>query len=68
MDGFSYFQSVAALLAAALWVIPLWRILERTGHQGAWALLAIFPPVAFITLWLVAFGRWPAVDAERASA
>lgn len=43
------------LIASALVVIPFWRLLPKFGIPNWVALLAIFPPVALILLWIMAF-------------
>ncbi|SEO26589.1 hypothetical protein SAMN04490248_10382 [Salinihabitans flavidus] len=40
---------------AALVVIPFWRLLPRYGIPNWVAILAIFPLVALILLWVMAF-------------
>ena len=52
------------LLVAALVVIPFWRLLPRHGMPAPLALLAIFPPIALILLWVLAFSPVSA-DAGR---
>ncbi|MBV7457303.1 hypothetical protein KW843_22675 [Acidovorax sp. sif1233] len=49
--------TVAPLLA--LLMVPTWRILERAGYSGAWALLMFVPFVGFALLWVLAFVKWP---------
>lgn len=51
-------------LVALAWIFPLWRILERLGYRGAWALVAVVPPFALILLYVIAGRRWPIPDAE----
>lgn len=64
MGAVSLFHWVVVPLVAAIWIVPLWNLLERTGRQGAWALLAVFPLAGLVILWLVAFGTWKAADPE----
>ncbi len=51
----SGFGLVWMVLAAALVVVPFWRILPRSGIPSWVALFAIFPLFALILLWVVAF-------------
>ena len=60
--GFWDFAVLAALLA--LMVIPFWKLWQRTGHSGAWGLLALVPLANLIALWVLAFKRWPALGEE----
>jgi len=40
-------------------VLPVWRILKRTGYHGILALLVFVPFVNILCLWLFAFAAWP---------
>ncbi len=40
-------------------VVALWKLFQRSGSNGAWALLGIIPGFQFFLLWGVAFKRWP---------
>jgi hypothetical protein len=51
----------------ALWIAPCWKLLERAGYRGAWALLAVLPPVVLIILWRLAFAPWPAEESDLRS-
>ena len=43
------------LIVGALIVVPFWRLLPQFGIPSWVALLAIFPLVALILLWVMAF-------------
>ncbi len=43
----------------ALFIVPIWRILQRAGFSGAWALLMFVPLANMLLLWFVAFSAWP---------
>ena len=60
--GFHSVGLIPLLLILALAVIPYWKIWARTGHSGAWSLLMLVPVVNLISLWVLAFKKWPAVD------
>lgn len=53
---------IPLLIMLALAVIPFWKIWQRTGHSGAWSLLMLVPVANLISLWVLAFKKWPAVD------
>ena len=53
---------VFALVVLALLVVPYWKLWSRTGHSGAWALLMLVPLANIVSLWVLAFKRWPALD------
>lgn len=62
VDSLFHWAIVAAV--SAVWVAPLWQLLERTGRRGTWALLGVVPFFALAILWVVAFGEWN--DPKRA--
>jgi uncharacterized membrane protein YhaH (DUF805 family) len=49
------------IVVAVLVVVPYWKIWQRTGHAGAWALLMLIPFVNLVSLWVLAFKDWPSV-------
>jgi hypothetical protein len=42
--------------------LPIVRIVQRMGHSGWWSLLVFVPPLSVVGLWVLAYGRWPALD------
>lgn len=55
---------VMMLILMALFLVPVWRILKRTGHSGWWSLIIFIPLVNLIGFWLLAYVKWPAVDGK----
>jgi hypothetical protein len=58
MYGGGYFYGgglIWFVILAVLLVVPFWRILPRYGIPAAVAVLAVFPLVALILLWIIAF-------------
>jgi len=55
------------LFIAALMVLPFWRICEKAGYPGIYALLVFIPVVNLIFLYWFAFADWPisSKDQER---
>ena len=51
----------------ALTIIPVARIMRRAGRSSYWSILALFPLVSFIGLWVFAFTRRPALDGPSVS-
>lgn len=47
------------LIAAVIFVIPLWQIVRKAGYPPPLALLALVPLVNIVALWVFAFSRWP---------
>jgi membrane protein DedA with SNARE-associated domain len=68
---------IRSLMSAGFWfafllwfviiLIPVVRLLKRTGHHTAWSLLFVIPLVNVIALWIFAFKSWP-TDRKPASA
>jgi hypothetical protein len=63
--------SSSPLLAAStliiflfLLLLPVIKLLRRTGHNPLWCLLAIFPGLNAIAFWIFAFKPWP-TDKKR---
>ena len=61
MGSFSVWHWAVVLwpLAAALTVVPVWRILRRVGIPGWLSLLSVIPIVGLAALWVMAFSTWP---------
>jgi len=45
------------LIGVVLFVIPLWKILEREGMNPMWSLVSVIPLGVLGLLWYLAFGR-----------
>ena len=59
----------AAVFLALVLIVPVWRIVRRTGRHPAMALLIFFPGVGLILVaFILAFGRWPALEGRASSA
>ncbi len=59
---------VYGLVATLLFLIPAWRIFQRTGLGGPWALLVVVPLVGPLTaLLILAFASWPNARPEPSS-
>ena len=54
--------AVLVVIFLVIYFVPIVRIVQRTGHSGWWVLLALIPFGNIIGLWLLGFGRWPALD------
>jgi amino acid transporter len=53
------------LLVVVLAVFSIYvnyRIVDKAGYNGWWALLMILPLVNLVMIWVFAFKPWPAVD------
>ena len=42
----------------AVVLVPVGKVLRRTGHNALWCLCAIVPVLNIIMLWLFAFKPW----------
>jgi len=45
-------------------VLPIIRILQRTGHSGWWVILYFLPVAGWVGIWIFAYARWPKVDPD----
>jgi uncharacterized membrane protein YhaH (DUF805 family) len=53
-------MAIVHVLVALVLIIPSWRILNRAGFSGGWALLHLVPVIgSFIVMAILAFGDWP---------
>ena len=43
----------------SLLLVPVIKLLRRTGHHPLWSLLAILPVMNLGALWFFAFKPWP---------
>jgi hypothetical protein len=60
MFGHHYGFGPFGIISAIIFIIPVWQICKRAGHNPWLSLLALVPLVnLFFGYWL-AFGTWPA--------
>jgi len=59
MAGFSIWHWLIVLIWLFVVGFPVARILGRLGYSRWWTVLAFFPLVNLICLWLLAFAQWP---------
>jgi len=52
---------IPLVIVLTLLLVPVGRILRRTGHSQWWCLIAWIPLVNLVALWVFAFVDWPAV-------
>lgn len=55
------------VLVLASTLIPVARILSRTGHNAGWCVFCLFPLINLILLWVFAFKAWPTDKALAAT-
>jgi uncharacterized membrane protein YhaH (DUF805 family) len=58
-------EVIIGIIFLLLFIFPYFRIFQRTGHSGWWAILIVVPLVNIIMLWVFAYIRWPALDEAR---
>jgi hypothetical protein len=56
---FPIYFVVGMLISLFLVLVPVIKLLRRTGHNPAWSVFAIFPGLNLIALWFFAFKPWP---------
>ena len=62
MGHWSIVHWLVVLIYLVVIGLPVSIILRRAGYSRAWAILAIFPLINVIGLWIFAFSKWPALD------
>jgi len=50
---------IVLLVAVFLLLVPVVKLLRRTGHHPLWCLFAIFPALNLIAFWYFAYKPWP---------
>jgi len=53
---------VHMLVLGLVLIIPFWRLFSKAGYSGWWSLLMVIPLVNLITLYVLAFSNWPALQ------
>jgi hypothetical protein len=56
---FSLGTTEYSIVIGLVFVIPFWQIVKKSGHVGAWALVAFVPLVNLVMLYVFAFSEWP---------
>jgi uncharacterized membrane protein YhaH (DUF805 family) len=51
-------EQIIATVYILSMVIPIAKILQRTGFSTWWMLLMFVPLINIVGLWLFAFGKW----------
>lgn len=64
-EGFGPFDIWMIILAVLILVIPFWRIFSKAGYSGWFGLLMLIPLVNLITLYFLAFSKWPALNEKE---
>ena len=58
---------VSILVAAVLFLYPLWRIFARAGLPAPLSLLVLLPLGQLIVALILAFARWPKTEPPPAN-
>ena len=53
------FGPIMFIVMAAIIVVPFWMIFQKAGHSKWLSLLMVIPLVNVITLYWLAFSKWP---------
>jgi len=59
MGSLSIWHWLIILFFFSIYIVPIWRILNRAGYSGAWTFLSFIQLLNIIMLWVFAFSRWP---------
>ncbi len=56
---------IAAIVLTILFVIPLWKIFQRTGLHPAMSLLSLIPLIGpVVATAVLALSEWPSLDKQ----
>ena len=50
---------------AVFFVVPFWKLLNRTGFKPVFSIIALIPGGVVLLLWVVAFAKWPAFAEKK---
>jgi hypothetical protein len=67
MGQITAWHAIIFALYAALVLYPTGRILRRLGFSPLWSVVALFPVVNLIALWVLAMVPWPRDAMARTS-
>lgn len=56
---------IVFLVMMVVFIVPYFKIYQRTGQSGWMALLQFIPLINIIMLYILAFGNWPIEDEMR---
>ena len=62
MGSLSIFHWIIVILVLVLYGVPTAKILGNAGYGKWWTIAFFVPLLNIISLWVLAFGRWPALD------
>jgi hypothetical protein len=62
------FSIIVLGLNLVLFVIPIAKIVQRTGRSGWWSLLFFTGAGVIVGLWMLAYCRWPSLDRQSSQA
>ncbi|UWQ22827.1 hypothetical protein [Jannaschia sp. W003] len=57
MAGGGLWGLLLMIMVAAVFVVPFWLLLPKFGYSKWFALLAVFPLLSLILLWVLAFSE-----------
>lgn len=63
MSGLGMRELVIVLLVVAL-LWPYAKIISKAGYSRWWMLLIFVPVINYFMLWVFAYAKWPALDAD----
>lgn len=68
MAEFIVILGILVILALyVVYVIISWKIAEKAGFSGRWALVLLIPVAGIIMIWIFAFTKWPIEEEEKKS-
>lgn len=68
-DVRSFLNLPAILLTLGIFlfvhIVPVVKLLRRTGHNPGWFLVTLVPGLNVLALWIFAFKPWPNDNSRR---
>ncbi len=62
MDNNSLYGTIIFLICLLPYLIPIVKVLHRTGYSGWWSLLMFIPVVNFFGLYAFSVAKWPKLE------
>jgi hypothetical protein len=54
-------EFIVMVIAAAVMVVPFWKITSKAGFPGALSLLLLVPLANIVFIYYLAFASWPSL-------
>ncbi|TAI62533.1 hypothetical protein CWO89_29240 [Bradyrhizobium sp. Leo170] len=62
MGSLSIWHWIIVIIAAAIYGVPVSKILARAGRSPWWTIAFMIPLLNLVAIWVFAYSRWPALN------